>query len=176
MPEEECAGQRHARILTVAAYLQQTPRQSRGAGFCRLAHGQASGETNRAASCSDDGPCRHRAGSLGGQPRRARAPSKLCRKKATLAAANEMPDAKLRLLFEGASSLADEKQKSRDSDALMARWLAQQVRERGVKAVAELLGYDEANLAKVVAGKRGLSRGLRKLIIDQRGVKENNPA
>src|ERR1700730_15011220 len=40
MPEEECTGQRHARILTLAAYLQQTPRQWRGAGFCRLAHGQ----------------------------------------------------------------------------------------------------------------------------------------
>jgi hypothetical protein len=65
MPEEECAGQRHARILTVAAYLQQTPRQSCGAGFCRLAHGQASGKTNRAASCSQGGPCRHRAGPLG---------------------------------------------------------------------------------------------------------------
>lgn len=56
MPEEECAGQRHTRILTVGAYLQQTPRQSRGAGFCRLAHGQASGETNRAASRSHGGP------------------------------------------------------------------------------------------------------------------------
>jgi hypothetical protein len=29
MPEEECAGQRHARILTVAAYLQQDPRGNR---------------------------------------------------------------------------------------------------------------------------------------------------
>jgi hypothetical protein len=65
MPEEECAGQRHARILTVAAYLQQTPRQSRGAGLCRLAHRQASGEKNRPASCSHSGPCRHRAGPLG---------------------------------------------------------------------------------------------------------------
>jgi hypothetical protein len=80
MPEEECAGQRHARILTVAAYLQQTPRRSRGAGFCRLAHGQASGETNRAASCSHRGPCR-RGWTSWCKSGCTRAPSKLCRKK-----------------------------------------------------------------------------------------------
>jgi hypothetical protein len=42
--------------------------------------------------------------------------------------------------------------------------------------MAERLNYDAADLAKVVAGKRGISRGLRTLIVDQRGVKENNPA
>jgi hypothetical protein len=36
-------------------------------GFCRLGHGQDSGETDRAASCSHGGPCRHRAGPLGAQ-------------------------------------------------------------------------------------------------------------
>jgi hypothetical protein len=42
--------------------------------------------------------------------------------------------------------------KTGGSDESMVRWLAQQVRERGAKAMADLLGYDESNLAKVVAG------------------------
>jgi hypothetical protein len=60
----------------------------------------------------------------------------------------------LRQLFEMASSLADERQKSRDHDESLMRWLVQQVDERGAKAMAELLDYDDAaNLAKVVWGK-----------------------
>jgi hypothetical protein len=66
----------------------------------------------------------------------------------TRAAANEMPDGKLRRLFEVASSLADAKQKIRSYDESMMQWLAQQVAERGTKAIAETLGYDEANLAR----------------------------
>jgi predicted chitinase len=60
-------------------------------------------------------------------------------------------------------------------DEALVLWLVQQVRERGLQAVAERLNYDAANLAKVVAGKRGLSRGVRTLVVDQRCVKENNP-
>ena len=36
-------------------------------GLCRLAHGQDSGETNRAGDRSHGGPCRHRAGPLGAE-------------------------------------------------------------------------------------------------------------
>jgi DNA-binding transcriptional regulator YdaS (Cro superfamily) len=79
-------------------------------------------------------------------------------------------DAKLRRLFEAAASQANEKQKSRASDESMVRWLAQQVGERGVKAMADLLGYDQANLGKVVLGKRRLSSELRNRISEQMTV------
>jgi hypothetical protein len=82
----------------------------------------------------------------------------------TLVAANEMPDTKLRRLFEAAASLTNEKQKTRDQDEAMLRWLAHQIGERGVKAMAEQLDYDEANLTKVVAGKRRIPGELRKRI------------
>ena len=91
----------------------------------------------------------------------------------TLAAANEMPDTKLRRLFEVASSLIEEKQQTHDSDESMVRWLAQRVRESDAKVMAELLNYDAANLPKVVAGKRRLSRELRKRIIERMTVEEN---
>jgi hypothetical protein len=92
---------------------------------------------------------------------------------ATLAAANEMPDAKLRPPFEAASSVAAEKRKSHDSDEAMVQWLVQQVRDRGATVMAELLGYDEANLAKVIKGKRRLSGELRKRI-GERIIRERN--
>jgi hypothetical protein len=47
------------------------------------------------------------------------------------------------------------------------RWLIQQLDERGANAMAGLLRYDAANLAKVVAGKRGLSRELRNRVSEQ---------
>src|ERR1700719_560545 len=59
MPEEECAGQRHARILTVAVYLQQTRGNRAG-----LAFAGSPIETNRAGDRPHGKPCRHRSGSL----------------------------------------------------------------------------------------------------------------
>ena len=50
------------------------------------------------------------------------------------------------------------------------QWLAQQVRVRGATVMADLLGYDEANLAKVIKGKRHLSVVLRKRISEQMRV------
>ena len=94
----------------------------------------------------------------------------------SLAEANEMPDKELQRIFAEASALAEEKRKTAELDEALLQWLVQQVSERGLKAVAELLDYDAANLAKVVAGKRKISRELRMLIVDQRGVKENNLA
>ena len=46
---------------------------------------------------------------------------------ATLAAANEMSDAKLRRLFEAAASLVDEKQKAHSSDEETMVWLTRLV-------------------------------------------------
>lgn len=92
----------------------------------------------------------------------------------TLAAANEMPDAKLRWLFGAASSLVDEKRKTRRSDELLVRWLAQQVAERGAKAMGELLGYDAATIAKVVGGKRKISKELRQGILARNDPQTKN--
>jgi hypothetical protein len=85
----------------------------------------------------------------------------------SLAAANEMPDKDLRRIFAEASALVEEKQKISGADEVLLRWLIRQVDERGLKNVAELLAYDAANLAKVVAGKRRFSRELRKGIGEQ---------
>jgi predicted regulator of amino acid metabolism with ACT domain len=85
----------------------------------------------------------------------------------TVAAANDMPDKELERVFAEASSLVEEQRKIRESDESMLRWLVQQVDERGPKEVAEVLGYDAANLAKVVAGKRRLSSEVRKRIGEQ---------
>lgn len=49
-------------------------------------------------------------------------------------------------LFEAATSLVDEKRKTRSSDASMVQWLVHQVRERGAKAMADLL-VSQANYA-----------------------------
>jgi hypothetical protein len=82
----------------------------------------------------------------------------------SLADANEMPDKELRRILVEASALAEEKRKISDADEALLRWLVRQVGERGLKKVAELLAYDAANLAKVVAGRRQLSGELRKRI------------
>ena len=62
----------------------------------------------------------------------------------------------------------------------MLRWLVQQVNERGLKMMAGFLGYDAANLAKVVVGKRGLSRKLRQQIdermISRKMIRHEGPA
>ena len=81
MPEEECAGQRHARILTVAVFLQRTPRQSRGGWLLpsRPWTGFRQDKSRRKLlawwSMSSSGCTSWR------QSRSARAPSKLCRMK-----------------------------------------------------------------------------------------------
>jgi hypothetical protein len=51
------------------------------------------------------------------------------------------------------------------------RWLVQQVDARGATVIAGLLGYDEANLAKVIKGKRRFSVELRKRIGEKMMVK-----
>jgi hypothetical protein len=89
----------------------------------------------------------------------------------TLAAANEMPDAKLRRLFEAASSLAEENRRIGKADELLIQWLVKQVSERGLKVLAEFLDYDAANLAKAVAGRRKISKDLRKPISERMVVK-----
>jgi hypothetical protein len=78
-----------------------------------------------------------------------------------------MPDKELRRIFAEASSLAEEKRKVDEGDEALVRWLIRQAGERGLKYVAQLLDYDAANLAKVVAGKRRLSTKLRKGIGEQ---------
>jgi hypothetical protein len=78
----------------------------------------------------------------------------------SLADANEMPDKELRRIFAEAAALAEEKRKVAEGDAALLQWLVEQANERGLKALADLLDYDSANLAKVVAGKRKISREL----------------
>jgi hypothetical protein len=56
------------------------------------------------------------------------------------------------------------------------QWLAQQMKERGLKAMAALLDCDTANLAKVVAGKRRLSTKLRKGIGEQMDLEGHGSA
>jgi hypothetical protein len=70
-------------------------------------------------------------------------------------------DGDVRRLFEVASTLADEDRKQESSDKELVRWIADQVGQRGLTATAEALGYDVANLAKVVSGQRRLSGYLR---------------
>ncbi|HTR14232.1 MAG TPA: hypothetical protein VMI72_13515, partial [Roseiarcus sp.] len=77
-------------------------------------------------------------------------------------AAKKLSDTELRGLFEAASALAVEERKQGESDKGLLDWLAGQVEQRGLTAVAKELEYDPANLAKVVAGKRKLSEGLRR--------------
>jgi hypothetical protein len=67
----------------------------------------------------------------------------------------------VRRLFGVASALTDEDRKQESSDKELVRWIADQVELRGLTAVAEALGYDVANLAKVVSGQRRLSDHLR---------------
>jgi hypothetical protein len=48
------------------------------------------------------------------------------------------------------------------------------VNERGLKAMADVLECDAANLAKMVAGKRKISGALRKQIGGRMALKEND--
>jgi hypothetical protein len=47
---------------------------------------------------------------------------------------------------------------------MLVRWISEQVRKRGLTATAELSGYDAANLAKVLSGKRALPAKLRQRV------------
>lgn len=91
----------------------------------------------------------------------------------SLAEASEMPDMQLRAIFAQASSLVGEQRKICKDDESMMQWLIRQVGERGLKAVAESLAYDAANLAKVIVGKRKFSRQFRKRVGNQMAVKGN---
>jgi hypothetical protein len=91
----------------------------------------------------------------------------------SLAAANDMADKELQRIFAEASSLEEEKRKIAEADHALLRWLVKQVDKRGQTSMAEILEYDAANLAKVVAGNRKISRELCKRIGD-RMVTEGN--
>jgi hypothetical protein len=88
----------------------------------------------------------------------------------TLAVANEMSEKEFRRLFEAASALADETRKVCAEDEGLVRWLAQHARQRGAKALAKTLEFDEANLGKIIKGKRRISVGLRKRISEKMAV------
>lgn len=47
------------------------------------------------------------------------------------------------------------------SDAALLSWMAAERAKRGLTATAEELGYDPANLVKVLSGRRGLSHAIR---------------
>jgi len=79
--------------------------------------------------------------------------------------ANEMSEKEFRRIFSEASALAEERRKLAERDELLLRWLVTQVNERGLKSMAELLNHDAANLAKVVAGKRKISKELRRSVL-----------
>jgi hypothetical protein len=92
---------------------------------------------------------------------------------ATLEAANEMADAKLRRMFAEANVLSEEKRKISDADEALLRWLVKQIDKRGLTSMAEVLEYDAANLTKVVTGKRKISIELRKWICEQMAASES---
>lgn len=85
----------------------------------------------------------------------------------SLADADELSDKELRRLFAEANALTEETRKIAEDDEEIVRWLSQHVREYGVKAVAKMLDYDEANLGKIIKGKRRISGGLRKRISEK---------
>ena len=79
------------------------------------------------------------------------------------AAAGEMLMKEFRRLFDVASALAA--RIARESfDQVLVQWISEQIRKRGLTATAEMLDYDAANLAKVLAGKRALPAKLRKRV------------
>jgi hypothetical protein len=82
------------------------------------------------------------------------------------AAADAMLVKELRRLFEVASSLAAEDCDREESDRILVSWIAERVEQRGLTAVAELLDYDAANLAKISAGTRALPARLRKRVCE----------
>ena len=71
----------------------------------------------------------------------------------------------MRGVFTEACALAEEKRKCAEDDEALLQGLSRQVNKRGPKEVTELLAYDAANIAKIVAGRRGISRKLRKVVI-----------
>lgn len=75
-------------------------------------------------------------------------------------AATSMSDVHVRELFDAASALAEDDRKQAASDDEVVAWIGKQVGERGLTLVADELKYDTANLAKVVARKRSVSRRL----------------
>jgi hypothetical protein len=76
--------------------------------------------------------------------------------------ANEMEAKEFRRLFDVASTLAAEDRDRQISDQVLVQWISEQVRKRGLTATAEMVDYDAANLAKVLARKRALPARLRK--------------
>ncbi len=80
------------------------------------------------------------------------------------AAANEMPVKEFRRLFDVASALVAEDREREVSDQVLVQWISEQVGKDGLTATAEMLDYDPANLAKVLAGKRALPPRLRKRV------------
>jgi len=80
------------------------------------------------------------------------------------AAADAISVKELRRLFDVASALAIEDRDKQISDQVLVQWISEQVRERGLTATDEMLEYDAANLAKVLAGKRALPARLRKRV------------
>ena len=87
--------------------------------------------------------------------------------------ANEMSEKEFRRIFSEASALAEERRKLAERDELLLRWLVTQVNERGLKSMAELLNHDAANLAKVVAGKRKISKELRRSVLTRNDPDSN---
>jgi hypothetical protein len=79
-------------------------------------------------------------------------------------AASNMPVKEFRRLFDAASALETDDRGREVSDQVLVQWISEEVRKRGLTATAEMLGYDAANLAKVLAGKRALPAKLRKRV------------
>ena len=79
-------------------------------------------------------------------------------------AAGDMSAEEFMRLFDLASALATEDRETRVSDQVLIQWISEQVRERGLTATAEMVGYDAANLSKVLAGNRALPPRLRKRV------------
>jgi len=81
------------------------------------------------------------------------------------AAANEMLMKEFKRLFDIASALAAEDREREESDGILVSWIAEQVEQRGLTAVAELLKFDVPNLAKIVARKRRVPKSLRVYVV-----------
>ena len=69
-----------------------------------------------------------------------------------------------RSLFDVAASLRENDRGRQVADQVLVQWISKQVELRGLTATAELLGYDAANLSKVLAGKRAVPARLRKRV------------
>jgi hypothetical protein len=76
-------------------------------------------------------------------------------------------DMELRRYFDVACALGREDRKQESFDKDLVSWIAHEVEQRGLTAIAEELGYNAANLSKVVTKKRGLSTDLRKQLMER---------